>query len=251
MAAGHVPIIQSVGPEVIHGFLSGLDTVIVAVIMPRLAMALVTVPEITSPDQLIGKKVAVSRLGSLSDGALRLALEKFGSNSDDVTVLQLGSAPNRLAALERKVIDGTILTADMALAAKKRNLRILIDFTKIDLPFPQTGLSTTRKYIRQHPETTRKVVKAYVEGVRYFLANKDRSVAIIAKHMQINLSVASEMYELTKGLVTPMPYPTPDGVQNMIRVLAKQNPAAQGIRAEQLIDPSFVKELDPSSPTRP
>ncbi|HEX9446170.1 MAG TPA: ABC transporter substrate-binding protein, partial [Candidatus Binatia bacterium] len=119
--AGDVPIVLMAGSSAINSALSGSDLVLLASTKKEPAQSfLVVSKEIKSAAQLKGKKLAVSRLGASSDFLLRYLLKKMGLAPDrDVTVVQVGSSPVRVAALVNGAIDGTALTFEEMLVAKK------------------------------------------------------------------------------------------------------------------------------------
>src|SRR3989442_922750 len=81
---------------------------------------------IQRPDQLKGKAVAVSRVGSSSDFATRYALDKYGLvPTKDVSILEIGTQPDRFAALESGRIQGVMLEVPLTLQAKKMGFRVL------------------------------------------------------------------------------------------------------------------------------
>ncbi|EGH71545.1 ABC transporter substrate-binding protein [Pseudomonas syringae] len=49
-------------------------------------------------------------------------------------------------------------------------------------PFAFSSLTTTRKYVQGHPETTQKVVTAFEKASRFIYADVDASVAIAQKY---------------------------------------------------------------------
>src|ERR1044071_4181612 len=110
--AGDVPIAIMSGTAAINSQLAGSDVVIAASTKKDPAQAfLVAAKGIAQPAQLKGKKLAVSRLGASSDFILRLSLKKLGLVPDkDVSIIQIGSSPVRMAALANGTADGTALT---------------------------------------------------------------------------------------------------------------------------------------------
>jgi len=115
LLVGTLPIATMGGVAAVEGNLRGADLVLLGSLKkPPSLTFLVTSKEITRPDQLKGKKLGVSRIGSSSDSILRMALRKLGLNPErDVTILQVGSSPLRTAALRSGNIDGTILNISM------------------------------------------------------------------------------------------------------------------------------------------
>ena len=68
-------------------------------------------PEIKRPEDLRGKKIATSSIGSLGDFLFRYALRKYGVNPDrEITWLSIGTNAERLQALLTGAIDGADVT---------------------------------------------------------------------------------------------------------------------------------------------
>src|SRR5690349_4916236 len=127
--AGDVPIAIMAGSTAIGSQLAGADLVIAASTKKDPAQAfLVTAKGISQPSQLKGKKLAVSRLGASSDFILRVILKKIGLVPDkDVAIIQVGSSPVRMAALANGVADGTALTFEEMMVAKKMGFNLLVN----------------------------------------------------------------------------------------------------------------------------
>ena len=125
--AGDVPIAIMSGSTAIGSQLAGADLVIAASTKKDPAQAfLVTAKGISQPAQLKGKKLAVSRLGASSDFILRVILKKLALVPDkDVAIIQIGSSPVRMAALANGVADGTALTFEEMMVAKKMGFNVL------------------------------------------------------------------------------------------------------------------------------
>src|ERR1700730_3537326 len=101
LVAGDLPIAVVSGEPSILARLQGADTVILGGLINIIDFSIITAPEIKKPQDLKGKKLAVSRFGSSTDFVVRYALEKWGLVADrDVAILQTGSQPARLAALK-------------------------------------------------------------------------------------------------------------------------------------------------------
>ncbi|MGZ8485657.1 MAG: ABC transporter substrate-binding protein, partial [Candidatus Binatia bacterium] len=80
------------GSGLVQAALQGADTVILSAALNGFVFKVFGAPELTSPAQLKGKKLGVSRYGATSDFAIRLALKKWGLNPErDVSILQIGT----------------------------------------------------------------------------------------------------------------------------------------------------------------
>ena len=110
---------------------------------------LVVKPEIRSVADLRGKRVGVTRFGTVSDWTTRLLLARLGLDAEkDVILVQSGDVPvlvNSLAV--GKSIDAAIMQPpyDKKLAAM--GMRVLLNMQEMDIVLQQTGLNTTQKFI--------------------------------------------------------------------------------------------------------
>jgi len=89
--SGDVKIANMAPPSAIGAWARGADLALVASGVDQLLETVVTGPNIKTPAELKGRKVGVSRYGSLTDLALREALHHYKLVPDkDVTILQTG-----------------------------------------------------------------------------------------------------------------------------------------------------------------
>ena len=50
-------------------------------------------------------------------------------------------------------------------------MRVLVNMQEMDLPFQQTGLNTTQKFIAKNPDIVRRVVKSVIEATHMMRNN--------------------------------------------------------------------------------
>ncbi|MGN6715970.1 MAG: ABC transporter substrate-binding protein [Candidatus Binatia bacterium] len=173
---GEVPISQVAGPAVVNSALAGSDIIIVADGATSLDYWLMSKPEIKRPEQLKGGAVAISAFGTASDFVARYALQKLGlTPGKDVAIVQVGGVPDRLGALLAGKIEAAVLVPPSMFITQKRGLSILADVSKLGLPFQYTGVATTRRFIREHPDTARRYVKSQLEAVHRIYTDKETS----------------------------------------------------------------------------
>ena len=99
LIAGNIAFGEMTGSLMSAPKLQGADLVMVAGFLNQLMYRLIARPEIKTPADLRGKRVGVSRFGAGADRATRLLLTKLGLNPEkDLTLIQVGGAPTRLAA---------------------------------------------------------------------------------------------------------------------------------------------------------
>src|ERR671924_1490455 len=143
-----VPITQVSGPGLVNSALASSDAVFVAAGMTSLNYVLMGKPGLKAAEQLRGGTLAISRFGSATDSIARFALKKTGlTPGKDVTIVQVGSGPERLNAVMTGKVSAAVINPPSSFIAEKQGLAILADVGKMGLVFQHTGAATTRRFI--------------------------------------------------------------------------------------------------------
>jgi NitT/TauT family transport system substrate-binding protein len=247
--AGDVPIAIMSGTAAIGSQLAGSDVIMAASTKKDPAQAfLVTAKGISQPAQLKGKKLAVSRLGASSDFILRLILKKLGLTPEkDVAIIQIGSSPVRMAALANGTADGTALTFEEMMVARKMGFNVLLDLTELGVESLNSDLVTTRRYMRDSRDIVQRFIKGMVKGVSFYAGNKKFSMDVIARYTKSrDVEKIEYGYDFAAKIFLKKPYPPIKGIQLALEEIGERNPAARSANPEQFMDISIVKELDQS-----
>jgi ABC-type nitrate/sulfonate/bicarbonate transport system substrate-binding protein len=118
---------------------------------------------------------------------------------------------------------------------------------EMDIPFQQTGLNTTQKFIARSPDVVRRAVKAIIDGIHFMRVNPAVAKRAIAKRMQIkDEKELEDSYQLLRSFVQVKPYPSVDGFKTIFAELGKRVPPAKNADAKDYIDTRFIEELDRS-----
>jgi NitT/TauT family transport system substrate-binding protein len=249
LLSGDVVAAQVAGTSVVQSNLQGSGVVLIGGFLNTMDYKLIVSRDITRPDQLKGKTVAVSRIGSSSDFATRYALEKYGLTPDkDVAIVQIGSQPARFSALETGKIQGVMIAIPLTAKAAKMGFNTLADLQMLGLEYQHTGLAINQNLAKTQPELVRNLLKAFVESIHYMKTHRKEAIAILAKYLKTDDSDAlQEAYDsIGQALIPEKPYPTLKGIQIMLREMAAKDVTARSARPEQFVDLSFMKEIDSS-----
>ena len=248
LVSGETPIVHAGASAVVTSNLQGSGAVLVAGGANRFPYVLFVTDEIKQVEDLRGKKFGVSRIGSADNAAAITVLNRFGIKETDVTYVQAGSIPSRLAAMQTNALQATLLQAPETLKAKEIGMRPLLDFTKLDVEWQQNGVATTRDYIKKKPDTVRRFIRAFVEGSHYNLTNPKGAQKILQKYLAIkdDKSVQESYNEIVAKLTLKVPYPTERGIQLYLDQLKIKNPKAAQAKPSDFTDLSFLKELEAS-----
>lgn len=251
LLAADTPITQIAGIGIVNSAIGGSDAVMIAGGTVTLDWWLMSRPEIKTAAQLKGGSVAVSTFGTASDFIARFALQKIGLVPEkDVSMIQLGDPIMRQAALEGNRVQATVHVAPSTFAAQKKGFNLLADVAALGLPYQHTGVATTRKYIREHPEIVRAFIKSYVEAVYQLKSDRKSGLAVLAKYMGgiKDREILEKTYDraVADHIMPRKQYPTLPGIKMILDSLAVKDPRAAKAKPEDFVDMRFIKELDES-----
>jgi NitT/TauT family transport system substrate-binding protein len=251
LVSEEVPISQVAGPAVVNSALAGSDIIIVAGGATSLDYWLMSRPEIKRPEQLKGGSVAISAFGTASDFVARYALEKIGLiPGKDVALVQVGGVPDRLGALLAGKIEAAVLVPPSMFIGQKKGLSILADVSKLGLPFQYTGVATSRRFIREHPDTVRRYVRSQLEAVHLIYTDKETSLKVLTKYFggKVERDILEKSWELLidGNLLPKKQYPSLEGLKFILAPLAEKNTKAREAKPENFAELSFIEELDRS-----
>lgn len=249
MIAGETPISVTAGVPLANSVLAGSQLVMIAMHINTLPYSIISSKDIAKPEQLKGKKIAISQFGSSSDFSIRYALEKFGlSPTKDVTLLQMGDQSARYAALTSGNVNATIITPPLTLIARKQGFNTLADLSATGFEYPHEGVAVTKAFIKEKPQTVMNFLKGFLAGIQYWKAHKEETKKIMAKYMKLDLVKDKDELEETyieySKLMPKKPYPTAKGFKAALDEIAEKDPRAKAAKPEQFMDLSFMKELD-------
>ncbi len=247
LIGGSIDIAPIATPTVINADLAGADMAILAHTMPGVVHALMVKPEIKRVEDLKGKKIAVSTLGSLTDFLVRYIAKKKGLNPDrDLTLIQTGGDSERIVALKSGVVDGAAMGHPGYGMAQKLGFSMLWDSAK-EVDYPWMEITTRRANIKADREKIMNYMKAHLEGIALFKRDADFGRKMIKKVLRINDDeLINESYEIFSKRFIPAPYPNLPGMKTSYEYVAATRPDVWKHKPEEFADSSFVTELDKS-----
>ncbi len=250
MVGGETPIAQIGGPAVVDARLAGADLVYVASVIGTMVASIYSLPSITKIEDLRGKKIGVTRFGSITDFFARYALKTKGLLPErDVAIVQMNELSSTLSALKIGAIQAGVITAPVTLQTRKLGLRELVDMTKIGGPFPGNGIAVTGDYLRlkETRETLRRFMKGYVEGISIAVKDREQTLKIISQYSRTtDPEILQETYDvIVAKAFLRVPYPSVEGFKTVLDFIAEtRDTKAKTIDPKSIVDSTFVRELD-------
>jgi NitT/TauT family transport system substrate-binding protein len=248
MLGGDIPLTVTAGPEGVIAKLQGADIALLAANNPTMHFSLFVAPEIKKADDLRGKIAGISRFGSSSDFCIRYMFKSLGLAERDVTIVQIGDNPSRLAALKSNAVQASVFTTPNTVRARKAGFTSMVDAYKLGLKFHGSGIAANGGFLRDHRPIVEQFFKGFLEGVAFAKNHKDESLRLIREFMKLkDPDEVEESYQVIIRDIQPRkPYPLKEGVEMVLRNVESTIPRAKTVKPEELIDDSILRRLDQS-----
>jgi len=160
-------------------------------------------PEIRSVENLKGKKVGVSGLGSGPDSLLREILKKYGlEGGRDVVILPVGSGTGRFFALQAGSVDAAMLSVPANLLAQDAGFRELVSFIDQEWIELQGTVNVTDQLMASDPTLVEKFLRASLKGFIHFRDLRTQTITILARFLRTKEESASRIYDLMRPSLT-------------------------------------------------
>ena len=243
LLSGDVGVASLAPPSAVSAWAKGAELAIVAGGIERALNVLMVNPKITRVDELKGKRVAISRFGSLSDISLRDALAYHKLKSQDLSIAQMGGLGERMVALTSGTVDGAILNVDQVYQAEKLGFRVLIDMGKLPLNYSTQGIVVSREFLRGQRGIVKRFLKVYIEGIKVFKTDKDLSIQTLGRYIKTSdRQVLEKTYDFYREAWESWPTVRREGIQQALDSLPEaRNPK---LNLDGLIDNSVIQELE-------
>lgn len=244
MLAGQAHAAQNGIAETMVAILRGGDIRMLGVTAKVFPYTLIVTKGMKSAKDLVGGKIAVNRLGDVSAIASQVALRKLGLNPEkDVTMLQIGGSPQRLAALQSGSVQGAALDFMSGLRLSKLGYAVL---AQVSLNYPYLGPVVSARFLRESPATAEAFVKALVESIARFKRNRDEGIKALAHYMKSDdTDVLNKAYDFIAGdFYGETLEPDPKGFQELVAEVSTREPIAKSATIQQVFDLTIARKLE-------
>jgi ABC-type nitrate/sulfonate/bicarbonate transport system substrate-binding protein len=209
---------------------------------------LISREKIRSIRDLKGKKLAAGGMLDKSHLFLKLLLSQEGLDPEkDVEVIFIGGSSARLGMLGTGKIDAAPAAPEFGKRAEKLGL-----FTMpITLPYTKGLIMTRKSFLSKNRDVVKSYLRGYIESVRYLIDNREGSIQIMARVFKLqDRAVLDYAYESLKSHADPDLYPTEEGIKNVLKTMAYEDPRFVKIPPGKYFDLSLLKELRPGLEAR-
>jgi ABC-type nitrate/sulfonate/bicarbonate transport system substrate-binding protein len=223
------------------------DPVFIGGIKSLLTHSIIAKPDIKRPEQLKGKRIGVSRIGSNPHYFAVQALRHFGIDSREVSYIQAGGAPETLAALVAQGIDAAVLTVPTDAQALKLGYHYVIYGPDLKIAYAATTFVTRHTLIAKRGPVIGRFMRAMAEAAKIMHTDKDLTFRVLQKYLRVDdRKLLEASYNVEIKALEPRLALKPEGVQSTLDEIAPIDPRAKNVKPQEMADLRFLDEMDKS-----
>ncbi len=208
----------------------------------------------TKPEQLKGKSLAMTQLGSTFHYMGAVLAETFGYSIKDISVRPLHKVGAMIGAFKSGQVDAMLMVPHIAKPLDRAGAGKIIGWLRDYRPdYQVTVLLTSTKNIEEKPELVKKFLRAYAKGIADFngvMLNQSKDpaateamVKLIHKYVYTSRPYAKAARSIKAGAVYLNPGASLDlkSIAHQLKWHQSQGFVAKTVTMEQIVDTSFVK----------
>jgi len=198
LSSGEVDFAEIGGAQaVMRSRARGLDVAIIGAISNATNYQLIGAKTTRSLEELKGKIIGVTGAGAFSDFATRTFLRRKGIDPDkDVMLRAIGGSNLRVGALEKGLVSAAPFAPEDTVRLLRLGFPMLANFSDT-LLIPQTILTARNDYLEKFPETSKRFLKALIQGIQLAKSNKvDAIKAGFEAKLQGEPEIVNPAYDL-------------------------------------------------------
>jgi NitT/TauT family transport system substrate-binding protein len=251
LLSGQVDVALAGGVGFVRAFAQGAtELVFIGGFKNYLTFAVVGKPEIQRPEDLKGKKIGITRLGSNSHYFTVQLLRKLGLDPvKDVTLIQTGSETEVLAALTNGAIDAGTMPPPLDARALAQNFRyVYVAYgPEVAIPYPAANIVTRRAVVEKRSAAFSLFLRTMAEASKVLHTDRESSYKVLEKLFRvtdrklIEHAYNSEIKVMERRLNVNLA-----GVQAVLEDTAKTDPRAAKVNAQELVDRRYLDEMEKS-----
>lgn len=224
------------------------DVVFIAGIKNVMTQSIVAKPELKRPEDLKGKKIGVSRIGSNTHYFTIQALRRSGMEPGrDFFFIQTGGDPETLAALIGGGIDAATMTAPTDSMALAQGYRYVVYGPDLKIPYVATTFVSRRSIIAKKAQAVGEFMHAMAEAAKIMHTDKEFVYKVLGKYLRVtDRKVLDAAYNAEIKALEPRLALKTEAIQAILEEVAQVDARAKKVKPQELIDLRYVDEMEKS-----
>jgi ABC-type nitrate/sulfonate/bicarbonate transport system substrate-binding protein len=249
LISGDLEVGYTGGTSVLGAAASGPYLKILSSISSKLTHTMLAHSSLKTAEQLRGKRFGIQSMGGTTWMHTILGLEHVGLDvkRDNINILIIGDSVLIGQSLEVGRIDAAVLDGVLARRLINKGFSVIVDLTPANIPMVNQAVVVTPEFVQKRGELAERILMVLVDSLAFTLApvNKNIVLRTIMRRLQIDdPKVGEEGYQDLMTSIERKPFPSLEGLRNIRRLMATQNPKAANVKVEELIDARLIRKLD-------
>jgi NitT/TauT family transport system substrate-binding protein len=249
MLGGDADISLTGGVGNVRAYAQGAtDLVFVGGVKNVMTQSILAGGNLKKPEDLKGKQIGVSRIGSNTHYFTIQALRRSGMEPGrDFSFIQTGGDPESLAALVSKKIEAATLTAPSDAKALAEGYHYVVYGPDLRIPYAATAFVTLRSVIAKKPQIIGQFMRAMAESAKFLHADREFTYKVLGKYLRVSdRKILDSAYDAEIKALEPRMVIKDEALQAILEEVSQVDPRAKKIRAQDLVDLRYVEEMERS-----
>jgi NitT/TauT family transport system substrate-binding protein len=223
------------------------DPVIIGGIKSLLTHSIIAKPDIKTPEQLKGKRIGVSRIGSNPHYFAVQALRHYGIDSREVSYIQAGGAPETLAALVAQGIDAAVLTVPTDAQALKLGYHYVVYGPDLKIAYAATTITTRRSIIAKRGPVIGRFMRAMAEAAKIMHTDREYMYKVMGKYLRVDdRKLLEASFNVESKALEPRLAIKLEGIESTLDEIAPTDPRAKAVKPHEMVDTRYIDEMEKS-----
>lgn len=224
------------------------DVVFVGGVKNVMTQSLVAGGALKRPEDLKGKRIAVSRIGGNTHYFTIQALRRHGLEPNrDFSFMQSGGDPESLAALMTGNVEAAALTPPSDAKALANKFHYVLYGPDLKIPYAATAFVTKRSVIAKRPQVIGNFMRAMADTAKLMQTDREFVYKVLGKYLRVTEKpILDAAYNAEIKALEPRLAIKTEAIQATLEEIAPNEPRAKKVSPEELIDRRYLDELEKS-----
>jgi len=248
LVGGSIDVAEVGGPAGVDARMAGADTIYIALPVTRVLVFTVAAPQIQRIEDMRGKTIGVTRVGTVTDFFTRIYLRQNNLVPDkDVMIRQAGGLPEIVAALRAGQVEGGTFGFPAVLHARAAGFHVLVDYNTAGYRYPLSSVIVTQKLLRSQEPVMRKFLEAHIEAAHRFKTDANFAMSVVGKYTNTtDRAMLEETQRVYAAAFERVPYPDIEAMKLGITQVSETNPKVRAVDPREFVDGRLLREIDAS-----
>lgn len=233
----------------VNAYVRGItDVVFIGSVKNIMTQTLIAGGNLKRPEDLKGKKIGVSRIGSNSHYFTIQAMRRYGMEPGrDFSFLQTGGDPESLASLVSGGIEAACLAPPTDAQGIAHGYHYVIYGPNLRIPYTATAFVTKRSTVAKRGQVMGNYMRVMAEASKIMHSDREFVYKVLGKYLRItDRSIMDAAYNAEIKALEPKLGVRDEALQAILDEVAQTDSRAKKVRPQELIDSHYLDEMEKS-----